>query len=95
MKLSLLMYGHITLYMNIVISNWHNWSFDATNMIFFNLFQFLTRFLTSKYLKIFNTYLVERNGTLWKTFLSAPQNAKKEKQLKNKNAVNNVIFIDL
>jgi hypothetical protein len=39
---------HIILYMNIGISNCHNWSFDPTNMKFFTLFQFLTRFLTSK-----------------------------------------------
>jgi len=45
----------IILYMNIGISNWHNWSFDPTNMMFFTLFQFLTRFLTSKYQKIFST----------------------------------------
>jgi hypothetical protein len=46
---------HIILYMNIGISNWHNWSFDPTNMKFFTLFQFLTRFLTSKYQKFFST----------------------------------------
>ena len=45
-------------YMNIGISNWPNWSFDPTNMTFFILFQFLTRILTSKYLKIFSTYFV-------------------------------------
>jgi len=33
--------------MNIGISNWHNWSFDTTNMKYFTLFQFLTWFLTS------------------------------------------------
>ena len=47
----------INLYMNIVISNWHNWSFDPTKMTFFTLFQFLTRLLTSKYLKLFSIYL--------------------------------------
>ena len=39
---------YIILYMNIGISNWHNWSFDPTNLKFFTLFQFLTRRLTSK-----------------------------------------------
>ena len=37
----------INLYMNISISNWHNWSFDSTKMKFFTLFQFLTRLMTS------------------------------------------------
>ena len=69
---------HIILYMNIGISNWHNWSFDHTNMKFFTLFQFLTLFVMSKYLKPFNTYLVGRNGATWKTCFSAPQNAKKK-----------------
>ena len=84
----------IILYMNIGISNWHNWSFDLTNMKFFTLFQFLNRFLTSKYLKIFSTYLVGRNGSMWKTCYSAPQNSKKENQLKHKNQVHNKLFID-
>ena len=65
--------------MNICISNWHNWSFDPTNMKIFTLFQFLKRFLTSKFLKAFSTYLVERNGAMWKTCFSAPQNSKKKK----------------
>ena len=56
---------HIILYMNIGISNWHNWIFDPTNMTFFTLFQFLTRFLTSKYLKLFSTYLVGQIGAMW------------------------------
>jgi len=42
---------HINLYMNICISNWHNWSFDPTKMKFFILFQVLTRLLTTKDLK--------------------------------------------
>ena len=42
---------HINLYLNIGISNWHNWSFGRTKMTFFTLFQFLTRLLASKYLK--------------------------------------------
>ena len=44
----------------------------------FTFFQFLTRFLTSKYKKLFSTYLVGRNGAMWKTCFSAPQNAKKK-----------------
>ena len=43
------------LYMNIGISNWNNWNFDPTYMKFF-LFQFLTRFSTSKYMNLFSTY---------------------------------------
>ena len=53
--------------MNIRISNLHNWNFDPTSMTFFTLFLFLTRFLTSKYLKVFSTYHVGRNGAMWKT----------------------------
>ena len=34
--------------------------------MFLTLFQFLTPLLTSKHLKIFSTYLVWRNGTMWK-----------------------------
>ena len=67
----------INLYMNIRISNWHNWSFDATKLNFFNLFQFLTRLPTSKYLKLISTYLVGRNGAMWNNCFSAPQNTKK------------------
>ena len=63
--------------MNIGNSNWHNWSFDPTSMNFFTLFKFLTRFLTSKYLKLFSTYLVGRNGAMWKTCFSTFQIAKK------------------
>ena len=69
---------HIILYMLIGISNWNNESFDPTNMNFLNLYQFLTRYLTSKYLKLFSTYLVGRNGAMWKTSFSAPKNAKKK-----------------
>ena len=32
---------HINLFMNIIISNWHNWSFDPTKIEFFNLFHSL------------------------------------------------------
>jgi hypothetical protein len=46
---------HIILYMNTGNSNWDNWSFDPANVKFFTLFQFLIRFLTSKYLKLFST----------------------------------------
>ena len=75
---------HINFYKNIGSSNWHNWSFDHTNTRFFTLFQFHTRLPTSKYLKIFGTYLVGRNGAIWNTCFSAPQNAKKENRLKHK-----------
>ena len=51
------------------------------------------RFLTTKYLKLFSTFLVGRNGVMWKTCFSAPQNAKKN-QLKHKNQVHNRHFID-
>ena len=44
--------------MNIGISNWYNWSFHHTKIMFLTLFQFLTRLLTSKNLKLFCTYLV-------------------------------------
>ena len=67
---------HINLFMNICISNWHNWRFDVTNF-FLTLFQFLTWLLTSKHLKLFSTYLLARNGTMWKTCFSATKNAKK------------------
>ena len=33
---------------------------------FLTLFQFLSLLLTSKHLKIFSTYLVGQNGTMWK-----------------------------
>ena len=58
---------HINLYKNIGISNWHNWSLDLTNMKFFTLFHFLTRFINSKYMNFYSTYLVGRNGAMWKT----------------------------
>ena len=62
MKLSLLINsGTLFFFMNIDISSWHNWCFDLTKMLFFALFQFLTRLLTSKHLKLFSTYLVGRN----------------------------------
>ena len=69
---------HINFYMNFGISNWHNSSFESTKLKFFTLFQFLTRLLTSKHLKIFSTYLVGRNVAIWETCFSATQNAKKE-----------------
>ena len=84
---------HITFYTNIGISNWHNCSFDPTNMKVFTLFQFLTWFLTSKYLKLFSTYLVGWNGALWNTYFLAPQKAKKENQPKHKNQLINRLFI--
>ena len=85
---------HIILYMNIGISNWHNWSFDPTNMKFFTLLQFIERFLTSMYLKLFSTYLVGRNRAMWKTCFSAPRKTKKENQLKQKTQVHNRPLID-
>jgi len=75
-------FWHIILYMLIGISIWHNEGFDPTNMNFLKLYHFLTRFLSSKYLKLCSTYLVERNGAMWKTCFSASQNAKKEIHLK-------------
>ena len=84
---------HITLYLNIGNSNWHYWSFDSTNMMFFTLFQFLTRFPTSNYLNLFSTYLEERKGSMWKTCFSAPQNAKKENQLKHKNLLHIILLL--
>jgi hypothetical protein len=73
---------HINWYMNIGISNWHNWSYNTKKMKFLTLLQFFTRLLSSKHLKLFITYLVGRNGTIWKTCFSAPRNVKKENQLK-------------
>jgi hypothetical protein len=75
----------MNLYMNIGISNWNNWSFDPTKMMFLTLFQFLSRLLNSNHPKHFSTYLVGRNGAMWNTCFSAPQNAKKENLLKHKN----------
>ena len=62
--------------------------------MFLNLFQFLTRLLNSKHLKLFSTYLVGRHGTMWKTCFYATQNAKKENQLKHKNQEHKRLFID-
>ena len=41
----------INLYMNIGISNWHNWSYYPTSFKFLTLYQFFTQLLTSKHLK--------------------------------------------
>ena len=68
----------IILYMNIGFFNWHNWSFDYTNMTFFTLFHFLTRFLTSKYLKLYSTYLVGRNGAMEKRYFQLLEMRKKK-----------------
>jgi len=84
---------HINLYMNIGISNWHNWKFDCTELKFLILFQFLTLLLTSIHLTLFSTYLVGRNGAMWITCFSASQNAK-ENQVKHENQVRNILFID-
>jgi len=81
----------INFYMNIGISNWNNWSFGPRKMKFFTLFQFLTWLLISYHLKLFSTYLVRRNGAMWRTCFSAPQYAKLENQLKHINQVRNEI----
>ena len=65
-----------SLCLNIGISNWHNWCFDPRVWIFYFISVPYT-ISTSKYLKIFSTYLVGRNGAMWKTCFSAPQNEKK------------------
>ena len=83
---------HINLYIDIGNSNWHNWSFDPTKMKFFTLFQFLARLLTSKYLKLFSTYLVEQNGAMWKTCFQLLE-MRKENHLKHKNQVRNRLFL--
>ena len=59
---------HINLIMNISSSNRHNSSFDSTKIKFFTLFQFLTRLLTSNHFILISTFLVGRNGVMWKTF---------------------------
>ena len=59
-----------------------------------NLFQFLSRLLSYNNLKLFSTYPVGRNCAMWKTCFSAPQNAKKENQLKHKNQVRDRLYID-
>ena len=81
--------------MNISICNWHNSSFDSTKMNFFTLFQFLTRVLTSNHFSLISTYLVGRNGVMWKTCFTVSQNAKNESQLKHKNQVRNRLFWQL
>jgi len=47
--------------------------------VFFTLFQFLTRLLTSKLLKLFSTYIRGRNGTMRKKGFSAPQKSAETK----------------
>ena len=86
---------HINLYTNIRITNWHIWSIDPKIMKYLTPFHFDTRLLTSKHSKHFSTYIVERNGAMWKTCFSAPQNAKKEHQLKHKNQVRYWSLIEL
>jgi len=88
MKLIHNVLGHINCYMNIGISNWHVWSFDTTKITFYFI-SVLYTILTSKHLKRFFTYPVERNGAMWKKWYSAPKNAKKEQQLKHKNQEGN------
>jgi len=85
---------HIKLYMNIGISNCNNWSYNRTKKNFLTLYQSFTRLLTSNHLKLISTQHVGRNGEMWKTCFSAPQNARKENKLKHKNQVRNSLFID-
>jgi len=80
---------HINLYMVIGISNWHNRILTPRIWFFFTLYHFFTRLLTHKYLKLFSTYLVGRNGTMWITCFTAPQNANKENQMQHKNQERN------
>jgi hypothetical protein len=75
---------HIILYMNIGISKWHNWIFDTRIWRFFTLLQFLSRILTSKYLKLFITSLVVRNGAMWKKVLFISWKCEKGNQMKHK-----------
>ena len=85
---------HINLNMNIGISNWHNWIFDLTKMKFFTVFHFLTRLLTSKYLKLLiHTSWGEMEGCEIRAF-QLLQMRKKKNQLKHKNQVRNSLFID-
>ena len=63
-------------------------------MLFLTLFKFLTRLLKSTQLKLFKTYLLDRNGTRGKTWFSAPKNSTKANQLKLKNQLRNRHFID-
>jgi len=51
------------------------------------LIQLHTRLLTSKLLKPSGSYIVLRNGEMWKRYFSAPQNVKKENQMKHKYQV--------
>jgi len=62
-------------------------------MTFLTLFHFLIRVLTFNHLKPFRTYLVGRNGAIWKTCFSPPQNTKEENQMKHKNELRNRLFI--
>ena len=84
---------HIHLFMNIGISNWHNWNLDLTLILFLILFQVLTRLLTSKHMKPFSTYLVGLNGTILKRAIDLLKMRKKN-QLKHKNKVRNRLFIE-
>ena len=94
LNLSLLMkLDALILYMNIGISNWHNWRFDATKMKFF-LYFCSSKITDSKNLKLFSTYLLRRKKAMLKTCLSAPQNDKEDNQLIHKNQERNKLFID-
>jgi len=62
-------------------------------MKFLTLFQFLTRLLTSSYLKLYSTYLVgEKERCEKRDFLLLKM--RKKNQLKHKNQVRNTLFID-
>ena len=84
----------INLYINTGISNLHIWSIDSTKMRYLPLYQLDTQLRTSKPPKIFSTYLVERNGDMWKTWFSASQNAKNEHQMEHKNQVHNRRYLE-
>ena len=80
--------------MNIGISNLNNWNFDPTSMKFSTLFRFLTRFMTSKYLKLLKVH------TSWSEMERREKRAfqhlklRKNNQLKYKNQVHKRHFID-
>ena len=71
----------------IEISTKRKWSFYFISV--------LRRLRTPKHLNPFSTFLMGRNGTIWKTCSSAIQNAKKQNQLKQKNQVRNRLLIEL
>jgi hypothetical protein len=85
---------HINLYMNIGISNWHNWIFDPRICSFLIYFSSLHDYwppITWNSLVHTSWGEMER---VWKTCFSAPQNAKKENEQKNKNQARYRLYID-